>query len=418
MSVINELDLIGDFYGVTINKGDIIVNDGIKNNALPVATDGYVLTADSTEFLGMKWSPSSGGSGGMPVNQINIVPKKFYTNSTNPVVIAGTSMTGLSGTILYTCILNCCISHARRFIKVGIYKNGTLITGSLRQIGGVDHVVFPVPVQITLNMTGSDIFDIRININNNDSYAIVQGITASSASQINSSTIFSTNDTQPVTIPGFVVSGLSGTILFIGSINCQLNHARCNFTIGFYKNNSLISNTQYKYGGIDDLITSIPIQVYIDMGTADIFSVKVAVDSPNVMLNVLDRTLINLIYNNTINFTPIINIISSQISTNDTLPYTISDMTLTGLVSENYLIYGNLNCYISQAHHFYTVGLYKNGILLLSKTYGGIDKVTTMLQFQILVTIIPTDVFTICINSDSSGNTVYINERSIGYTTY
>ena len=32
MSVINELDLIGDFYGVTINKGDSIVNDGIKNN--------------------------------------------------------------------------------------------------------------------------------------------------------------------------------------------------------------------------------------------------------------------------------------------------------------------------------------------------------------------------------------------------
>lgn len=166
MSVINQLDLIGDFYGVTINKGDIIVNDGLKNNALPIATDGYVLTADSTQFLGMKWAPSSS------ITQV-ITPRHFATNSTNPIVIAGTSITGLSGTILYTGILDCYLSHARRFFTIGIYKNGTLISGSARRLGGIDYVIYPVPVQITLNMIITDIFDIRINVDNNDTYVSV-----------------------------------------------------------------------------------------------------------------------------------------------------------------------------------------------------------------------------------------------------
>jgi hypothetical protein len=289
----------------------------------------------------------------------------------------------------------------------------------MRTLGGVDHVIYPVPVQITLNMVGTDVFDIRINVNNIDTYVTVQGINAaSSAAQINSSTIFSTNDTQPVTISDLSVTGLSGTILFIGSINCQLNHARHNFTVSFYKNNGLISNGQYIYGGVDDLITSVPIQVYINMSPSDIFSIKVNVDSTSVMLNVLDRTLISLVYNDTINLLPSINITSSPISTNDTLPYTISDLTLSGLSSGNYFIYGNLSCYVDHAHHFYTVGLYKNGVLLLAKKYGGIDNAITFLQFEMLVSMIPTDIFTVCINSDSSSNTIFVNERAIGYTTY
>ncbi len=45
-------------------KGDLISNDGTNDIALPVGTDAFVLTADSTTASGLKWAASTGGSGG------------------------------------------------------------------------------------------------------------------------------------------------------------------------------------------------------------------------------------------------------------------------------------------------------------------------------------------------------------------
>ena len=43
-------------------KGDIWVY-GTIDTRLPVGTDNYVLTADSSETTGLKWAPATGGAG-------------------------------------------------------------------------------------------------------------------------------------------------------------------------------------------------------------------------------------------------------------------------------------------------------------------------------------------------------------------
>jgi hypothetical protein len=56
-------------------KGDILI--GSTDNALgrlPIGTNGQVLTADSTQSLGVKWAtPSGGGGGGGTVNSVNSI---------------------------------------------------------------------------------------------------------------------------------------------------------------------------------------------------------------------------------------------------------------------------------------------------------------------------------------------------------
>jgi len=60
-----------DAIAPTTTKGDLIVSDGVDNVRLPVGTNGYVLTADSTRAAGVKWGALAGQvypGAGIPVS--------------------------------------------------------------------------------------------------------------------------------------------------------------------------------------------------------------------------------------------------------------------------------------------------------------------------------------------------------------
>lgn len=87
-------------------KGDIL---GFSTAAarVPVGTNGQVLTADSTQTLGVKWSSVSGGSSGLPL--VNYLPAYFIqdavsANSNSNTKSITLSKTPWAGNILIICL--------------------------------------------------------------------------------------------------------------------------------------------------------------------------------------------------------------------------------------------------------------------------------------------------------------------------
>ena len=67
-----------DALSPTTTKGDLIVSDGTDNVRLPVGTDNYVLTADSTQTSGIKWALAS-GSGATITNDTTTATNVYPT---------------------------------------------------------------------------------------------------------------------------------------------------------------------------------------------------------------------------------------------------------------------------------------------------------------------------------------------------
>lgn len=421
MSVINNLSVDGEFTGITTSRGDILANNGSSNAAFPVATDGYILSSDSTQPFGLRWIPNSGGGGPVTVStEINLQPFNFATNDTTPTIISNLSYTGLSGTTLFIGTLNCTLNHARHYFTVGMYLNGTLITGTQKTYGGIDNVIFPVSIHQTVNLLVTDTLTVRINVDNSNCQVSVNGVSPyNNSAVINASTEISINTITPYTLNDFTFSGASGIIAIIVNMNCTINHARSTFVVGVYKNGVLIPGTSQTYGGIDTLIIPVAINIYLDLTTTDVITFCINSDSTQHMVSIFERTLIRDTYISGMVLTPQISLSGPVFATTDTNPIAISDLTLTG-ISGNLLIIGELNCMLTKGRGYYYIGLYKNGSLIAysNKKYGGVDNIRIATPFLTSVPLVGTDIFEVKVWLAASSYELDVFERSLMYITY
>jgi hypothetical protein len=79
----------------TTTKGDLIVSNGSDNVRLPVGTNNYVLTADSSEATGVKWSVSGGGMADPGAN--GVVVRTALNTTTARTITAGTGISVSNG---------------------------------------------------------------------------------------------------------------------------------------------------------------------------------------------------------------------------------------------------------------------------------------------------------------------------------
>jgi hypothetical protein len=172
MSVFNDIDIMGNFYGVTTTKGDIITNDGSKNSRFPVGTDNFVVTADSTAPSGLKWvNPNTY----ITHLQVNLHTLPVSSNSTTPVSISEFQLTPPKGKciIFYDLILQLSNVIARS-ATFGIYVNDTLITDSPKIVMGyANDTYIPMSAKFVYSFNGTDILTIKYNVNNNDTSATI-----------------------------------------------------------------------------------------------------------------------------------------------------------------------------------------------------------------------------------------------------
>jgi hypothetical protein len=97
-----------DALSPATTKGDLIVHNGTNDVRLPVGTNDFVLTADSTQASGVKWAAGGGGSGfpaGTAMLFVQTSAPTGWTKSTTHDnkalrVVSGTASSG--GTVAFT----------------------------------------------------------------------------------------------------------------------------------------------------------------------------------------------------------------------------------------------------------------------------------------------------------------------------
>ncbi len=297
MSTFNNLQIIGEFYGVTSNKGDIIVNDGTKNTTLGVGTDNYVLTADSAAPLGIKWALSTGAS--IACNQCALSSLPVTTNSTIPIPINEFITTPETGGYVVLANFTCCLTNFNRSATFSMYKNGVLVPGSTRIIDSFQAFIRSmISISMIISFSGTDILSIRISTNNLDTDLVIyEGtmtlIRFANMRQISTSNNnFTTNYTSPVTIANTTDTPSHGVYLILFNCMFYVTLNRKTITIGMYKDNLLIPGTSRSINAMSMTKQSFEYHSIVSFTGTETFSIKVNISENDADVVILDRNVI------------------------------------------------------------------------------------------------------------------------------
>ncbi len=94
--VVYPVDLVGASGSPLTTKGDLY-GYSTTNARIAVGANGYVLTADSTQTLGVKWAAASGGGGGGSLTVVSVSLSSDFTVASDS---AWHNITGLTGASL------------------------------------------------------------------------------------------------------------------------------------------------------------------------------------------------------------------------------------------------------------------------------------------------------------------------------
>jgi hypothetical protein len=299
MSLINSLTLSNSFYGITTTKGDLLVNDGIKNNRLPVGSNAYVLTADSTEPTGIKWAlPTATEGNVIEYFQYILTTLPISTNSTTPISIAEFQSTPPLGNYVILINITYSLSSLNRSCTFGLYKNGTLIPDSSTTIDGTGSEKKTIYYfQFVETFSGSDIFTVRFNTNNINATAIIyegilQLIKFTNASQyVTTNSDFSTNSISPIAIPDLTNTPISGVFLVLFNSVFSVAKNNQSITVGLYSDGSLISGSSRTLIPIINSRTMCQMNVVTSFSGSNILTVRVNSSSISSDVVIYDRNL-------------------------------------------------------------------------------------------------------------------------------
>lgn len=294
MSEFITLEVTGDFYGVTTTKGDIIVNNGTKNSNFAIGTDGYVLTADSTQLYGMKWAPSSSSSSVMGTQYT--LSNVYTTTSTNPVQIADFTSTPSAGN--YVIIVSITISTASidESFTMGIYKNGVLVPNSNKTVrlpGNNIRYEFSISFYTSIL---TETLSININTSSYISPITVwEGnvvlIKVSSVYQNQLSNIFSTNSTVGSILSDFTQMPQNGMYVITFNMECSLSNTS-SFSVYVNNNGSVISGSLRTIYPDPNMNTVVSITFITSFSGSDILTVGVKTQNNTVVLTVISANLL------------------------------------------------------------------------------------------------------------------------------
>jgi hypothetical protein len=298
MSYVKSLEIEGDFYGVTENKGEIIVNDGLKNNKLPVNTDGYVLSLDSSQSLGLKWVPMTSGSSLIEHDQFILTTLPFQTNSISPIAITEFQNTPSFGTALILCSFTYSLNRNGRVMTVGVYRNNVLLANSTVSVGALTSTRTIFYTQFIDVFNGTQTLDIKVNIDNsNTNIVITEGFLEvlmfdSSFQVVITGVPFTTNEIVPVPVADMTYTPPNGIYLILLSMIFTLNRSNQTATIGLYTNNVLMTETTRVTSTPTSTKTVFQTQYITSFSGTDVLLLKVNSSNTNTDLLIYERSLI------------------------------------------------------------------------------------------------------------------------------